>query len=253
MKNNKFWEARVIFKDNLLEKYIKKIKNKTSKLFKNAKKQILNELKIFYIDIKATEYIKYQTESTLTRINSIIDTLYKNNKKNITEAFTELYEVMDIEASKEIGANFNAINQTKVNEVIEDNWAGLTLSERIEEHKRKLNLSIKEEILKGIKRGDSLQNISRIIADRFDISYANTMRLVRTEASRVMNEATLNNYKENGIKKYEYMAYLDNKTSKQCKGLDGKVFNVENAKAGVNLPPMHPNCRSTIIPYIKQQ
>ena len=251
MKNNKFWEARVIFKDNLLEKYIKKIKNKTSKLFKNARKQVLNALKIFYIDTKGTEYIKYQIESILTRINLIVDTLYKNNKKNITEAFSELYEVMDIEASKDIDANFNAINQNKVNEVNEDNWSGLTLSERIEEHKRKLNLSIKEEIIKGVKRGDNLQNISRIIIDKFDISYTNATRLVRTEASRVMNEATLNNYKENGIEKYEYMAYLDNKTSKQCKGLDGKVFNVENAKAGVNLPPMHPNCRSTIIPHIK--
>ena len=251
MKNNKFWEARVIFKDNLLEKYIRKIKNKASKLFKSTKKQILNELKIFYVDTKDTEYIKYQSNSLVTKINNIIDTLYKNNKKNITEAFTELYEVMDIEASKEIGANFNAINQIKVNEVIEDDWAGLTLSERIEEHKRKLNLSIKEEILKGIKRGDSLQNISIIISNKFDISYANTMRLVRTEASRVMNEATLNNYKENGIKKYEYMAYLDSKTSKQCKSLDGKVFNIDDAKAGVNLPPAHPNCRSTIIPFLE--
>ena len=251
MKNNKFWEARVIFKDNLLEKYIRKIKNKASKLFKSTKKQILNELKIFYVDIKGTEYIKYQSNSLVTKINSLIDTLYKNNKKNITEAFTELYEVMDIEASKDIDANFNAINQIKANEVIEDDWVGLTLSERIEEHKRKLNLSIKEEILKGVKRGDSLQNISRIITDKFDISYTNTMRLVRTEASRVMNEATLNNYKENGIKKYEYMAYLDSKTSKQCKSLDGKVFNIEDAKAGVNLPPMHPNCRSTIIPFLE--
>ena len=239
MKNNKFWEARVVFKDNLLEKYIKKIKNKASKLFKNSRKQILNELKIFYVDIKDIEYIKYQTESILTRINSIIDTLYKSNKKNITEAFTVLYEAMDIEASKDIDANFNTINQNKVNKVIEDNWSGLTLSERIEEHKRKLNLSIKEEIIKGVKRGDSLQNISRIIIDKFDISYTNAMRLVRTEASRVMNEATLNNYKENGINEYQIMAFLDNKTSKICRKKDGEVVNVKDAIAGKNMPPFH--------------
>ena len=239
MNNNKFWEARVIFKDNLLEKYIKKIKNKTSKLFKNARKQVLNEFKIFYIDTKGTEYIKYQTESILTRINLSIDTLYKNNKKNITDAFSELYEVMDIEASKDIDANFNAINQNKVNEVIEDNWSGLTLSERIEEHKRKLNLSIKEEIIKGVKRGDSLQNISRIIIDKFDISYTNAMRLVRTEAFRVMNEATLNNYKENGINEYQIMAFLDSKTSKICRKKDGEVVNVKDAIAGENMPPFH--------------
>ena len=146
---------------------------------------------------------------------------------------------MDIEASKDIDANFNAINQNKVNEVIEDNWSGLTLSERIEEHKRKLNLSIKEEIIKGVKRGDSLQNISRIIIDKFDISYTNAMRLVRTEAFRVMNEATLNNYKENGINEYQIMAFLDNKTSKICRKKDGEVVNVKEAVVGKSMPPFH--------------
>ena len=251
MKNYKYWEARVVFKDNLLEKKIKKIKSKVSNLFKSTRKQIINELKVFYVDIKESQYIKYQTESLLTRINYLIDNLYGNNKKEVITAFTELYGIMDNEASKELGVNSHAINESKVNEIIEDNWMGLTLSERIEEHKRKLNLSMKEEVLKGIKRGDSIQDISRIIMDKFDTSYTNTMRLVRTEASRVMNEATLNNYKENGIKKYEYMAYLDSKTSKACRGLDNKVFNVEDARAGVNFPPMHPNCRSTIIPFLE--
>ena len=95
------------------------------------------------------------------------------------------------------------------------------------------------EILKGIKRGDSIQDISRIIMDKFDTSYTNTMRLVRTEASRVMNEATLNNYKENGIKEYQIMAYLDNKTSKICRDMDGEVVNAKDAIAGENMPPFH--------------
>ena len=65
------------------------------------------------------------------------------------------------------------------------------------------------------------------------------MRLVRTESCWVMNEATVNNYKENDIKEYEIMAFLDNKTSKICNSMDGEVVNVKEAIPGKNLPPFH--------------
>ena len=54
-----------------------------------------------------------------------------------------------------------------------------------------------------------------------------------------MNEATVNNYKENGIKEYEIMAFLDYKTSKICRSMDGEVVNIEEAIPGKNLPPFH--------------
>ena len=76
------------------------------------------------------------------------------------------------------------------------------------------------------------------------------MRLVRTESCWIMNEATVNNYKNNDIKEYEFMAFLDSKTSKACRKLDGKKFSIEECKAGVNLPPLHCHCRSCIVPVI---
>jgi len=39
---------------------------------------------------------------------------------------------------------------------------------------------------------------------------------------------------------------LDNKTSIVCAANDGKVFDVGKGP----LPPLHPNCRSTAVPYI---
>jgi hypothetical protein len=66
-----------------------------------------------------------------------------------------------------------------------------------------------------------------------------------------MNEATINNYKENGIKEYEFMAFLDKKTSPQCRELDGKIISIEEYKAGLNFPPLHPNCRSCIVPVVE--
>ena len=60
-----------------------------------------------------------------------------------------------------------------------------------------------------------------------------------SEIVKAMNEATVNNYKNNGIKEYEIMAFLDGKTSKICKSMDGEVVNVKDAVPGKNMPPFH--------------
>ena len=248
MKNKDYWEQRALLKDKLLEKDIKKIEKKLLKLFKDARKEILNELKIIYADIEATEHAKYRIDSLLSSINNILDSLYQQNENELTKAFIELYCKFSQEASIDLDVSFNAINENLIKEVLKTNWSGLSYSDRVWEHKRKLALTIKEELNKGFIRGDSLQDISKIISDKFNTSYSNAIRLVRTEACWVMNEATVNNYKENGIKEYEFMAFLDSKTSKVCRKLDGEKFSIEEYQAGVNLPPLHCNCRSCVIP-----
>lgn len=55
-------------------------------------------------------------------------------------------------------------------------------------------------------------------------------------------------YKEAGIEKYLFLATLDLKTSEICRKLDLKSFSVSEAEVGVNLPPMHPFCRSVTVP-----
>nr|DAI10998.1 MAG TPA: minor capsid protein [Caudoviricetes sp.] len=241
MNNQKYWEERAILKDKLLEKDINKLEKKLLKLFKDTRKEVLNELKIIYADIEASEYAKYQIDSLLTSINNALDSLYHKNKEQLTKAFIELYYKFDKEANidLDIKNSFNTVNENLVRETLKTNWSGLSFSERIWEHRRKLAFTIKGELSKGLIRGDSLQDISKIISDKFDTSFSNAMRLVRTESCWIMNEATVNNYKENGIKEYEIMAFLDNKTSKICKSMDGEVVNVEEAIPGKNLPPFH--------------
>ena len=239
MNNQKYWEERAILKDKLLEKDIKKIEKKLLKLFKDTRKEVLNELKIIYADISTTEYAKYQIESILTSINNILDTLYQRNEEELTKAFIDLYYKFDNEASIDLGVSFNTINENLIREAIKTKWSGLSFSERIWEHRRRLAFAIKEELTKGLTRGDSLQDMSRIIADKFNTSYSNAIRLVRTESCWVMNEATVNNYKDNEIQQYEIMAFLDSKTSKICRQMDGEVIDVKDAIAGVNMPPFH--------------
>ena len=290
MNNQKYWEERAILKDKLLEKDINKLEKKLLKLFKDTRKEVLNELKIIYADIEASEYAKYQIDSLLTSINNALNNLYSNNEKEIIEGLKGIYKEMDKQASIDLNNAFNTVNvdlvkevtSTKwgttlnnygldkygmkkgvfathdevlekiVNDLINSNWSGLTLVERIAEHKRKLSLTLKEELSKGLIRGDSLQDMSRTFSKKMDLSYSNALRIIRTESCWIMNEATVNNYKDNGIKEYEFMAFLDSKTSKECKSLDGKKFSIEEYQTGVNLPPLHPNCRSCVIPVVEE-
>lgn len=55
-------------------------------------------------------------------------------------------------------------------------------------------------------------------------------------------------YKEAGIEKYLFLATLDIKRSEICRKLGLKSFSVSEAEVGVNLPPMHPFCRSVTVP-----
>ena len=240
MKNKKYWEERAILNDKLLEKDINKIEKKLLKLFKDTRKEVLNELKIIYADIEATEYEKYRIDSLLTSVNMALDNLYQRNEEELTKAFIDLYCKFDKEASIDLGVSFNIVNENLIREIIKTKWSGLSFSERIWEHRRRLAFTIKSELSAGLTRGDSLQDISKKISDKFNTSYSNAIRLVRTESCWVMNEATVNNYKDNGIKEYEFMAFLDKRTSPQCRELDGEVISLEDAKAGKNLPPLHP-------------
>lgn len=54
-----------------------------------------------------------------------------------------------------------------------------------------------------------------------------------------------------GMTSYKYCAVLDDRTSEICKSLHGSQFKLTQANVGVNFPPMHPNCRSYIIPLKK--
>ena len=106
MKNNqKYWEERIILKDKLLEKDINKIEKKLLKLFKDTRKEVLNELKIIYYDIESTEYAKYRIDSLLASINIALDNLYNKNEELLTKAFIELYRKFDEEASIDLGVS----------------------------------------------------------------------------------------------------------------------------------------------------
>lgn len=110
------------------------------------------------------------------------------------------------------------------------------------------------EIRKGLQQGKSIQQIMRAIAGtkaakRKDGALSTVLnsikRDVNTLVSHVTNTAYEMAYKAAGIKKVKFVAVLDSRTSKQCQGLNGKVYDINKP---FPRPPLHYNCRSKVRP-----
>lgn len=190
-------------------------------------------------------------ENMKASIDNAILKLYDNQQITIYDMLKDGYEdgyyrgMFRIQHEIGIGTDFTALNERAIRQaVITDHGKG-NFSKRLYEHSKTLSLDLQENLTVGIIRGESVDKMARRISKRLDVSMSNAKRLVRTETAYIHEIATLESYKEAGIKKYRFLATLDNKTSEICQELDRKEFPVEEAVTGENLPPMHPNCRST--------
>ncbi|MEZ0537870.1 minor capsid protein [Caldicellulosiruptoraceae bacterium PP1] len=133
-------------------------------------------------------------------------------------------------------------------------WSGENYSQRIWDNRDKLVQELQTNLMQAFIRGDSIEQTTKMLQERMNVSYSKAVRIVRTETSYIANQATFDSYQASGIvKKYEYLATLDDRTSEICRSMDGKVFKLTEAMVGINFPPLHPHCRSTVVPYFDDE
>ena len=161
--------------------------------------------------------------------------------------------VFDVTKGADYRAAFDLIPESRVKAILSTNWSGQMFSERVWDNTNALADGLKHDMLVGIMAGKSEQHMADDIMNRCGVGAFEARRLVRTETTCVANMAELYGYKELDIDKYEFSACLDSRTSDLCRELDGKVFKRNSAQAGVNLPPMHPFCRSTTLPVLPSE
>ena len=194
-------------------------------------------------------------EALYGQIQMILNELFSVGVQQMQEAFGDMFEeayykkVYDIQQRVGFINEFAKINESMIQNIVSYPWSGADFSKRLWENKRVLHFHVRETITQGLIQGKGVPQMTKDLSDRMGSSFKNAERLIRTETSHFHNEATKTAYRTAGVKEYEYMATLDNRTSSVCKGLDGKHFKLSEAKTGVNYPPMHPWCRSTTVEY----
>lgn len=147
-----------------------------------------------------------------------------------------------------IGFGFNVakIDKRLLDQVLHHPWSERTFSEAVWGACDHLSALAKREITLGFIQGSSVQKMAKAVDDVMDKGRYNAERLVRTECKYFANQGELMGYKENGIKRYRFIGGTES-GSCICGELNGRVFNVEDAVAGVNYPPIHPNCLCIVV------
>ena len=167
---------------------------------------------------------------------------------NMNESYyTHMWET---QRGMQIGFDVGTLGNETIESILKRPFVGANYSERIWNNTSKLTDQLYETVLSGLLNGKPLKKMISELVDTMGVGESAARRLVRTESAYYTNMAAVEGYKECGIEKYRYFAKLDLKVSNICKELDGKIFKMEDAQAGENLPPMHPWCRSSIGPVI---
>lgn len=153
------------------------------------------------------------------------------------------------EMGKALSGNVSLLDDIQADLMIATRWvSGQNYSDRIWSNKDKLLGYLDKELRNGIIRGDDFKTLVGHLKTVTGTAKKDAERLVRTESSYIANRANMQNYLDNGLGWYEYLAVEDSRTSDACSGLNGRILPLDKAVIGTNYPPLHPNCRSRALP-----
>ncbi len=245
-------EAKRILNNNELKEF-KTTLRQYKKMIEN---DVEGKLKQKILNISVKQRIT-RLQSLQAKIDIILSQLQNNTDIEINNTFFEALEntyyknLYGIEKNENIHTDFTLMNEKTVDNILTYNWSGVTYSDRVWRNQIELRQKLKDSLNKNFIQGNSIAELAAEISRILDTDYKNCVRLMRTEVNYINNKASIQAYKEKGIKQYEFVAVLDLRTSKMCAEKDGEIINIDELVVGVNCPPLHPNCRSTVIPHIE--
>ncbi|MEG2754430.1 MAG: minor capsid protein [Carnobacterium sp.] len=232
-------EAQLKVKAEDLSDYVENARKYRTK--EDTSQEALNRLNAQYISSKMTR---------LELLKAEIDFLMIQYANESEQSFSEYLKKMALDVYREVGKGLisSTFNKNAVEFILSYQWSGANFSSRIWNNRDRLVNTLQEELTNGFINGSNPKVVARNLRNKIDATKANSERLVRTESTFVANRSILQRYKDTGIKKYEFVAHIDERTSKVCNDLNKKIFDIDDYQEGVNAPPMHANCRSRVVP-----
>jgi SPP1 gp7 family putative phage head morphogenesis protein len=112
-----------------------------------------------------------------------------------------------------------------------------------------MNKQIIRELSDGIQKGESMPKLAKRISGRVDsIGKTRATTMARTETLTAFNQGAELRYSQAGVETLQWLSAHDPpRVCEECLALDGTTFRV---KSNHPRPPIHPNCRCTVIPVL---
>ena len=250
-------EARKRLRPNELVDFNRQARIYLEEVDRLGLKAFTEEYRAYLKELSGRAYVSRIQELEMN-IRHNIETLSTGYANNLNHTLTNAYEdgfyrtMFDIQKQAGFGIRFTAPGGKQLESAIRERWLSQNYSDRIWNDKTKLVRQLEQTLSQEFVRGRGPRQVSREFAKKMNTSYSNAQRLIRTELNYISNKGSMQAYKDSGVvEKFQYIATLDSRTSDICREMDGKVFELREGEVGVNQPPLHPHCRSTIIPYFE--
>ena len=216
-------------------------------------------------DAQLHEFKRLYTKTKISRLDELqanikyeLDKLTNSTKDEIENLLSDTYEdtyyktVYDTDKFKGFTESFSGINEKSIQRAVNEKYLGDNYSTRLYKNETNLINTLSKEIPRGLTLGYNPRKLADMVDTKLGTNYNNAVRLIRTEYGKILNESTLAGYKASGIQSYQIMSALDSRTCDDCGSLDDTIIPIKDGEVGVNLPPFHPNCRCTTVPYFNE-
>ena len=271
--------------DNLYRRTLKRIASRLES-FERVSKNRSDSLPFYLLSLTKTDQLKTKQEiagfvkkhpeltewSRSIKVKTNADALFAGVEMDIAEMTGKINKRIETHLKQTyqetyLNRAYNYHKQTKrepnfrperleeeyLQKAINENFKGKRFSERVwGSNMDELVSRVESLVTNDLNRGYPIDQSSKLLAIEFERARNRAVTVLQTETNGIQAQATLDEYQDDNIKKYRYLATLEVHTCPICGELDGKVFLVKDAEKGVNYPTMHPHCRCTTVPALEK-
>lgn len=201
----------------------------------------MNDLSLYNLKMRISrlEFMKAKIEFEVDKLTDQLKSEYEEQlRKETIEEYKRQSGIL------EPYINYSA-NTVAV--IVNSSFFNANFSQRLwgngESLKSIINTTVNRLILQGVHPDKMISELRKL----FGVSYSEARRVLITESARVQGDVQLDSIEQAGFKSYIYIA--ERRACVICGSLNGKVFLVKDKEIGLNMYPMHPNCRCRIAPY----
>lgn len=249
MNNAEYWEKRLAkIRDNAVKN------EKIKAIYRRAYRTTEKDLKKLYDELadmgELTASKLYRSRRFLTLLDElkkqngdIKSALAKRIKTALKQAFKDTYSLAGEKLGKETA--WTVQNSKAAETIINTDWSGKHFSKRIWANTNKLSTDIRRKVTDCVIRGTAKDTAIKQIMKSYDTGYNNAYRLVQTEVARTQNAASVERYKEEGVKKAKWVTAHDERVCPHCGAMEGKIFDIDKVPH-----IMHPRCHCSVDPVV---
>lgn len=204
---------------------------------------------ILRVRISRQEALLAEVQARISQLASMTLDQVEAELRTVYQGQTD-HKLYDLQQEIGLCVDFERLSPAQLDAVIHTGYDGRSYSDKVWYDAGTLTTTLNTLLPRAFILGQSIDRTATELSKAMNTSRYAAERLVRTEGSFVASQADMRVYEQVHIETYEFLATLDDRTSEICQEMDGKHFKRSEAKVGINLPPMHPNCRSTTLPDV---